>query len=437
MQMFRNASRAGMLLMLLLLSGCQGSPQDDSAINDTPLDRRIGVIKSLGGVITDNQGTHLLQLDDGDTILLKSVAINLDDAKYVNKMAEVRGITTYAKSGKALMEVQNIDVLDQNYLPQDQESSAWSLYENSTYGWAMKYKSDFSKDESGSSVIFEKEVPKDGEEEDVEANAKNVEVYTISVKTTQNENNETLEKYLGIDGQDESTLLADGFKKSRVGTQSLSAYKEQVEEDISFFVKGSDSFYEISFKGASTPELLTYENVFYEMVTSFTLDNPGLADVALESNDDLIDSREVDEDFMGEVSTEGEQAVEVAEPKEVSVSVPESYAVYISDTFDFSVYYPKSWYFNGVTPTESGSIRRYDFSDKSFEEEDTKSLISLDVFGAGAGKGSKMTVNGEEIYKDASGGKVDYYVEKDGRTYKISGGSESSETMLNMISSIE
>ncbi|HLG25483.1 MAG TPA: hypothetical protein VI588_01660, partial [Candidatus Gracilibacteria bacterium] len=99
--------------MLLLFSGCQSQNKDAGHIDEMPLDRRVGIIKSLGSIRTESAGTHLLQLDDGSTILLKSLAINLDDERYSSVTVEVRGVITYTKDEKPIMEILNIDVLDQ------------------------------------------------------------------------------------------------------------------------------------------------------------------------------------------------------------------------------------------------------------------------------------------------------------------------------------
>lgn len=425
-------------LMLLVLSGCQGSDKvGDNVIDDVPLDRRIGVIKSLGGVVTEGSGTHLLQLDDGNNILLKSVAINLDDAKYLNKMVELRGVTSYTNGGKSLMEVQNIDILDQNFVPNETKSSGWELYENSDLGFSIKVKSDYEQTESDDGVEFRKEVtPVSNAESNLaplETELK-PEEYIISLIATQKKEAD-LVSFLGLDSTSESSLLADGYKKSRVGTQSLSAYKKQMGEVISFFVEGEDYFYELKFESVNSTSRLAYENVFYEMVSGFTLNNPG--SIEMEGGDGLesIDEPSFEEESNDAVEDEIDTGND--EPASVSVDVPDNFTVYESDTFDFSVGYPKSWYFAGTPPTEKGSLRHYDFSNQSFEEEDTKGIISLDVFGAGNTSGTKLNVNGKTIYKDSSGGNVSYFYEKDGQTYRISGQEQYQDTIMKMVSSIE
>ncbi|MEZ4087114.1 MAG: hypothetical protein R3B71_02125 [Candidatus Gracilibacteria bacterium] len=79
-------------------------------VDEMPQDRRIGVIEELDD--NDTVGTHRLRLDDGDTILLQSAAINLGDDKYDEVGVEVRGVITYTKGNKPLMEVTNIDILE-------------------------------------------------------------------------------------------------------------------------------------------------------------------------------------------------------------------------------------------------------------------------------------------------------------------------------------
>lgn len=93
------------------LTGCQSDSNAQS--NNFPmLTRKIGIIRSLGGAKTSNEGTHLLQTNNGDTILLKSNEIDLDDEKYNNKTVEVRGEWIELNS-EQLFDVKNIDVLDE------------------------------------------------------------------------------------------------------------------------------------------------------------------------------------------------------------------------------------------------------------------------------------------------------------------------------------
>ena len=60
------------LALLFLLGTCR-QDQDKSPMGEQPMDRRIGIIKSLGSSVAVNRGTHILELDDGETVLLGSL----------------------------------------------------------------------------------------------------------------------------------------------------------------------------------------------------------------------------------------------------------------------------------------------------------------------------------------------------------------------------
>lgn len=102
----------GMLVLgTFLLQACQTQTTQNTLIDGQTLDRRVGVLRSLGGVQTSNQGTHLLMLNNGNTILLKSVAIDLDDPAYRDKNVEVQGVLDYTTDHKQIMEVVDIQSL--------------------------------------------------------------------------------------------------------------------------------------------------------------------------------------------------------------------------------------------------------------------------------------------------------------------------------------
>lgn len=93
-----------------VLAGCQSESERQSK-NFPMMIRKVGVIRSLGGAKTASEGTHILQTEKGDSILLKAVDINLDDEKYQDKTIEVRGVWLQVND-EELLEVQNIDIVE-------------------------------------------------------------------------------------------------------------------------------------------------------------------------------------------------------------------------------------------------------------------------------------------------------------------------------------
>ena len=97
-------------LFMFGFTGCQATADQGQIKNPPILIRKIGIIRSLGGAKTSSEGTHLLQTDNGDTILLKSKDVDLDDEKYHGKKVDVRGVWLHGND-EQLFDIQNIDIM--------------------------------------------------------------------------------------------------------------------------------------------------------------------------------------------------------------------------------------------------------------------------------------------------------------------------------------
>jgi hypothetical protein len=417
----------GLLSLIFVFAGCQTDRQNSVNVIENPLERRIGVIKSLGDV-PNSSGTHILTLDNGDTVFLKSDSVNLDDEKYKEKTVEVRGNISYVNSGKALMSVHNIDVIDQNYLPKEEEAAKWQMYEDELNGFSIKYHTSFEVKKLLNGVEFIKDSQKKADEDTENFDVKYVITAEIIAKQGKN-----LLEYLGLN-DDPSSLLSEGYVKSRIGTQSLQGYKKQMASDISFILEGEDNFYKISYSGTDGGDTMIYLNMFYDMVSSFTLDSVKVLTVDDSNESGEIGLEALENDFLSSSEIVKDQKKEA---EKINVQVDGSFTKLINETFDFSLMYPKSWYYQGTAPSETGSIRHYDFSTSSFDEDDAKIVVNLDIFNGEKTSGSELQVNGTKIYKETNMGGTNLYFFKGGKTYKVSGASSHEDVMLKMVSSIE
>jgi len=498
------------LITVSALTGCQSQKDNEKdMIDNAPLARRIGVIKSLGGVATPNNATHLLQLDNGDNIFLKSVAIDLSNKKYLDNKVEVRGSIIYNKGEKPLMEVENIDVINDSFNTAVAEKVLeWKIFDNANAGYSIKYRNDFIMKKGEDVVEFFKDDESDSKDISDDIKSGDVSVgtasltdstidsdghnYLIDIRYDVKKEGDTLNSFLKLsDKEDSASLLAKNLKGSKIGTQSLTAYKKQVNDNVFFYTEGKDNFYTISFKVNGGEDVLKYQNLFYEMIASFDLANPIIGDEDVEFDDTLVveddgsvsvedlekgaagagvldegqdegdmnDSGDVELDNEGAANNEdvnknsdddstlnkddsvvddNESNVEESEGSDETDSIaelPKNFAEYKSDTFNFSIGYPANWYFEGATPTETGSIRHYDFSSKPLDKSNP--LIGIDIIRGDAKKGSVVNINGVSVYKSVDGGNIIYYRVVDGKTYKIEGSNSNDSVMKNMISTIK
>lgn len=415
----------------LLLVGCQsGDPNQGITIDDVPLDRRIGVISSLGSVPTTSQGTHLLKLDNGDTILLKSLSINLDDEKYADTAVEVRGILTYTKGDKPLMEVQNIDILE-NYVLEDRDAPEWKTYSSTLF--SIDYRDDFELEKDSQGVTFTKTIePEDMEDEDEPLED------VVSVTLAPKEEGLDLLDFLSLDSDDSSELLSRGFTRSQIGRENYPAVRRSEDSTLTFYVEGEVNFYTLQLETSDHEDALKHENIFFDMLNTFELESGAVeGDEMMEEGDemssDALESRTLDfetEEMMD--SNEGS-----SEPREVSVEPQGEYESFSSDTFGVTFQYPSNLYFEGTSAP--GTIRRYRFGDASFDDEeaDPNVLVTIDLLSESAPEGETITVDGKTMTQVMTGGNVEVYYEGSNRTYKVTGPLANEKMTLYMASLIE
>lgn len=441
----------GLLLVPLTLAACQSPQQEPVDFDEMPLDRLIGTIKSLGGA-TAGQGTHLLQLDDGDTILLRSVAINLDKEDYKSAVVEVRGVITITNDSRQLMDVMNIDILDIK-IEEDEAEVEWLEFADKADGFTIKYRSDFAVTDADSGAKFERavkieedEAAGEGEIADEDGAFEITPMDVIEIIVSPKGEDGSLQDYLGLADMESSTLLAENMTKSKVGTDNLDAIKQVggLDVDLTFYVESMDNIYTLTLSSGDKVDSLEVENIFFDMLNSFAV---LAADDGEEDNDEdeeEVEPEETDEDDTEEVAEEDDDLADVEIPS------VKGYANFEHDTLGFSIKYPSNWYFEGTVSGEAGVIRHYDFGIRAEDEsEDTEEddeeeesfevqgIIGFDVLSGSIPEGNSVELDGKSVTKSTSGGSLHYYYEgSDGYIYHVTGPSEVQSTLETMISSV-
>ncbi len=249
-----------LILMPILATGCaeEGPAFMDEAVQE----KRVGILKSLGG-ISVGDGTHLLEMNDGSTIRLRSVNIDLENNKYLNKNVEVRGPITDTADGKKLMEVVSIDLIDGEDEKNDQIQGNETEYKNADLGFKISYLDNWKVEESENKVVFTAPPPAPA------STPEELERDTVTITILQNPDNESLNKYLKLPNDNEE-LAKLGYYKTSVGVDYLDALKKESEDlksidvYIQRFIPNADGIiYYISFKGND------HQNTFYTMLASY------------------------------------------------------------------------------------------------------------------------------------------------------------------------
>ncbi len=286
------------LVLMALVAGSVvfGGCQETNQANDLQdvheiLDRRIGKIQSLGGFRTKNQATHLLQLEDGTTILLKSATVDFDSSKYADRTVEISGVLNFKTDLKQLMDVKSIDVLDE--IPvQKTAATAWQDYTNVKTGLSLRYRDDFKLTEEDNTVRFAKDVAVTGNSQktDSVATAKVADrvdkkiqspplpvppplQHLITISLVPHKEGTGLLQYLQIRSDSATDVLTAGFLKSKLGSGNYNAYKKTSADgkNIDFYLEKNGKIYHLLYVGGDDEQSLADQNLFYDMLATFTL----------------------------------------------------------------------------------------------------------------------------------------------------------------------
>jgi len=277
------------LVSTFFVTGCSwfGGDDDNIVFESNVQEKRIGTLKSLGGMSV-GEGTHILELKDKSTMRLKSSKINLDDAKYISKMVEVRGPIAKTTDSKELMDVQSIDL----YEDEDDQNAIEGVetdYTNAKLGIFLTYLDSWKITEEETRIIFTAPEVKKVEEEDEENTAANAdEANNLEEETTTSEPSETqkqdvviieripnpqkktLESFLQLPA-DSSKLMSLGYAQTLVGTDHLDGLKKESSDryEIDIWLTRAEYVYQFSFIGSEHADISKNRNTFFSMISSF------------------------------------------------------------------------------------------------------------------------------------------------------------------------
>lgn len=489
----------------LLFYGCQFfQPKSAPAVSDeAPQDRRIGVLKSLGGIRTSNQGTHLLQMDNGDTILLKSLQINLDDEKYLDKTVEVSGVLTFTTDQKQIMEVMSIDVLSELSTQASQEVS-WKNYSSQVMGITLKYKDDLKVDESiPGEVSFQREfTPSNTANPDTEQSQQSSSEAMVSGPVTHqisfsvaDTTYSTLFGYLKslypeIKSESGSDLLTAGISRSKIGADSLDAFKKVDTQEgktrVNYYLMAGSKVITVLMETGNDERTLDDQNLFYDMLSSLKIEgssspaatsqtvtsepvtiepdqgnNPAISDADVApvtpkkttvttTKTMTQESTAADINFVppatlptvpaektvpatSQVVTQGTADAENAGGTQATLP---GYSLMESTGLKFSMQVPKSWFYSGTTSSEAGVIRHYDFGTKPLDEQ--PGIASMDITTGALPAGNPTPINNKPVVTVSNGDSVTVYAKGSGsRIYKFTGPSSLENSLLQMAATLQ
>ncbi len=431
------------LLFLLLfgtfsLTACQSSDQKNGLIVDQiPQVRKVGFLKSLGSV-PGQQGTHILQQTQDETLFLKSVAINLGDEKYINKYVEVRGVVSKTETGKDLMEVMTIDVLTEIEVPQTQEVLSFETVTNDTYGIRLKVRSDFVQNDEDKILSFIRELKDENPTQEVsqETSEKTKKQMMFQISYPADAEGKTLQQYLKITKEDNASLSAIGLAKTVVGAETLIGFKRNELGKETYFLDVNQKITKVVLDFGSEQLTPVDKNILYEMLASLTfgVSTPATQET-LTQESALTSTVEIDDSLEKTASAEVKKIVE-PEVVEFNTQELEKYNTFKSESFNFSLMYPKNLYFGSAKSEEKDVIRRYDFGYKPLEEQPAS--LHFDLISGDLPSGTSINVNGKSAVKVLNGDGVTLYLKGAGsRVYRFAGASGDEQILIKMAGTLQ
>lgn len=377
----------GLILVMLLglplfANGCTwfDGGDDLTFVDEAQQTKRIGTLKSLGGMSV-GEATHLLEAKGGHTMRLRSLNIDLDQDKYINKLVEVRGLIGTASDGKEVMDVVSID-LSEDELDDDKVKGEEKEYKNADMGFLLTYLDNWEIEENDTEIVFTASAPvivDEDEDEDVEVDeeveadedAEEITPDRIVLSKEANPNSLTVETFLGLP-TDADDLIISGYTKSLVGIDQLEGLKKESPDkmEIDIWLDRNDSIYQLTFVGTDNEDTVDNRNTFFSMVSSFQL--IGFTPEEDDDSDEieLPDPEEPDvtpyepeeevEEVIEEPTIVAEEEITVVEPVEpvVSSSTYGVIANFIGETI------------NSIAPesSDSGSwsANNFEFADPNY-----------------------------------------------------------------------
>ncbi len=400
---FKKMSVALLFIGALFLFGCKSQELSEATGRD--YQTYDGELKSLGGIRVNKIVTNVFQSDEGDVYYAYSERYDLSDSKYTGKRIEAYGlVTTHDELDKELFEIRRIS--DAPEIKVEGTAVENKEYSNEKIGFKLTYSSDWTIEESVSSVIFTAPLVKQeasGTGSVIDDFQDNVQVLKTGAKlvtSTADSLDARADDIRNFVRANYTELVGVGSELSYFGVDKLFAVKYKTSDgDQFYFAPRADALYEISYAHSNKGDKVKYTNVFYDMIATFRF-------IPAESN------------TGGEVTGETVVKTDVEPTAEtLAIPAPTGYREFESNPFKFKILYPSSWYY-------SGGSSGYDFSNVPIED-DSEALIRLDLSESGT------------VGIAASGDKVTVTVKVGDRYYVLSGVIELKGVLETMSKSIE
>lgn len=423
---------------VLILSGCQNSDVAvPTQIEKMALmqEKRMGIMQSLGGAHTSSQATHLLRMNDGKTIYLKSDIIDLNSQKYSDKEVEVMGKISRTTDGNQTMSVNSIDLIDTE-VSINQEIPEWISYTSDNLGISLKYRNDYLLSDSDNQITIESK-PKA-----IDSLSKTPNLTSESEPTRMifellsKDSNFDLADEMNVLSLDNADVLAGGFNRSKITQKGVDAYKFSGPggKSIVYYLINDGGAYKISFQADENADnLVSEQNMFYDVLASMDLGGLPMAGTAAKSpvietpvnapnhvTDEQVDITAAGTDDPAIITTTPDTTIN-------------GFETFKSEGLNFSMQYPKNYYFSSVSPS-TGATRTYQFGSQPLEEAPAD--LTLDLVNSIPTEAKMAEYNNKSFRKTNSGTQTSLYLNENGKIFKLTGPSTKIDLLEQMLGSV-
>ncbi len=384
----KKISLVSFVLLAFSACGLEDAFKDDAETTDIT-----GVI--MEQEISDTRpGTHIVVLDSGDEIAIRSLAFNLYDSEYTGNKVKIMGVMS---DDEEVFEVTGISVVD--VLSEDVDEGEWENYKNTDHGFEIKHLSNWEVVEAADgSVVFENELGS--------LSVSQQPFHFDAMMDEEGNEIKPLEAYFQDNFSDGS-----GAEMKKIGPDQL----EAIADGSDYYLYRNGLIYLIDISAADDESAL----IFKDMVSSFKF-------LGFTVGDGNGEGMELEDD---------ESPVEEAGDDSALPEIDYELTYFESLPYEFSAPYPASWYYAGERSDDPSVLHHYGLSDEYLE--DGNEVLSLDVYSGSIPSGKTMIVDGKSIVVIDSGSAYTAYVTVEDQSYRISGPSSHSDLILNMAAGIE
>jgi hypothetical protein len=409
------------VLGLAVLGGCQGKISPEQ-VKQTLIgqEKRIGMLQSLGGAFVSNKATHLLRMDDGRTVYLRSDVLDLKNEKYIGNEVEVMGGITRTTDGNQTMLVESIDLIDPEAASAE-EVPEWVDYVSENLGISLKYRSDYLLKELAGNIVVQPKPVEKNDDSGLKMENDRKSLAEISFSLLSRAEDFDLAKEMGINSWENSDVLAGGYNRSKVTQKAIDAFKKTMNggKEIVYYLKNSDGSYKISFKAGETQEdFVSDQNMFYDILASVDFGEAS-GQVGLDSKETEVAVVEAHKDDVKSIDSNDDLS---------------GFSTFTSDSQKFSIQYPKSYYF-GVAPAKEGAAISYQFGVKPLEE--VVGEINLDIVKALPKDGKQAEFGGKKLMVVTDEDGISVYISQNNKVFRLSGRTSKEGLLKQMASTIK